>query len=59
MKDKYAEQEQKEIAAWCDEAIKLYVENIDRHGQEPGIAHAKTMIEIREALATEIERIPR
>jgi hypothetical protein len=57
MKGSYSEQEQQDIAQICHWAISVYRENVERHGQEPDLAQAKAMIEMREALAGYIEEI--
>ena len=56
MKASYTEQEQKDITQICHWAISLYRENVERHGQEPDVAHANAVIEMGEALAVDIDQ---
>ena len=57
LRKNYSEEERKHILRWCGETLKLYFENVDQHGMEPDMAQAKTLLEIQQALNTEVEEM--
>lgn len=55
MKSKYTSEEQRDIRRWCEEAVDLYREYIQRHEHTDEAARARTLLDIHQALEVDTE----